>query len=176
MSESQASYRVSLSPTEAPALIVGLDPGAETGFATYDPTARRLESVTSLSFWAVHGLFETSFAPTDSSPPGPVVLVVIEDARKLPIFGKHDGVRGRRRDRLARNVGRIDRDVDLWLRYLSARGYRVLLVEPQREKWSGERLRQVTRYEGRTNQHGRDAARLVWGRSGRVLEFQTNEE
>ena len=100
-------------------------------------------------------------------PPGPVVRVVIEDARALPIYGRHGKVRGARRDKLARNVGRVDRETQLWVEYLARRGYRVLLVEPSRgqEKWDAATLKRITRYQGRTNQHGRDAARLVWGRS-----------
>ena len=169
MSEDQATYRA------APALIVGLDPGEQTGVAAYDPRARRLRFCTSMSFWKAVQWFNTALGPIepiDGLAPGPVVLVVIEDARKLPVYGRHDKVRGRRRDRLARNIGGIDRDTGLWVEYLKRRGYRVLLVRPSRaqQKWSAERFKKITRYQGRTSQHGRDAARLVWGRSGGPME------
>ncbi|MFB3132293.1 MAG: hypothetical protein ACE10K_07210 [Rhodothermales bacterium] len=160
MSEAAATYR------SAPALIVGLDPGEQTGVAAYDPRARRLKYVFSLGFWMVVSMFETELGPeqpADGSAPGPVVLVVIEDARKLPVYGRHDKVRGRRRDRLARNIGRIDRDTQLWVEYLERRGYRVLLARPSREqKWDAATFKRITRYQGRTNQHARDAGMLVF--------------
>ena len=168
MSESASTYRA------APALIVGLDPGEQTGVAAYDPTARRLKYCTSLGFWAMVRWFETELGPiesVDGLAPGPVLLVVIEDARKLPIYGRHRAVRGARRDKLARNVGRIDRDTQLWVEYLTMRGYQVVRSVPAAgdEKWLAETFKQITRWRGRTNQHGRDAARLVWGRSGSRL-------
>ena len=129
MSESASTYRA------APGLIVGLDPGEQTGVAAYDPEACRLKYCTSLGFWAMVRWFETALGPiesVDGLAPGPVVLVVIEDARKLPIYGRHGAVRGARWDKLARNVGRIDRDTGLWVEYLERRGYRVLLARPSR--------------------------------------------
>ena len=110
VSEDPMTYRT------APALIVGLDPGEQTGVAAYDSKAGRLKYCTSLGFWAMVRRFETELGPidpVDGLAPGPVVIVVIEDARKLPIYGRHGAVRGRRRDRLARNIGRIDRDTQL---------------------------------------------------------------
>ena len=164
VSEDPMTYR------GAPALLVGLDPGEQTGVAAYDSKAGRLKYCTSLGFWAMVRRFESELGPidpVDGLAPGLVVLVVIEDARKLPVYGRHDDMRGRRRDKLARNVGRIDRDTQLWVEYLARRGYRVLLVEPSRgqEKWDAATFKKITRYQGRTNQHGRDAARLVWGRT-----------
>ena len=167
MSEARAPYRA------ASGLLVGLDPGEETGVAVCDPKAERLKYVMSQSFWVVVSLFETELGPetpSDGSSPGPVVLVIIEDARALPIYGRHGKVRGARWDKLARNVGRVDRETQLWVEYLARRGYRVLLARPSRgqEKWDAATFKRITRYQGRTNQHGRDAARLVWGRSARA--------
>ncbi len=158
MSESQATYRSSMG------FLVGLDPGEQTGLALYDPMAGRLRFCTSMSFWKAVQWFGTVA--------GPVAVVVIEDARKLPVYGRHRAVRGARRDKLARNIGRIDRDTQLWLEYLTGRGYRVVLSHPsaRQQKWSAQTFRQITRYQGRTNEHARDAAQLVWGRSGLVVE------
>ena len=161
MSEAPATYRSST------VLIVGLDPGEQTGVTTYDPRARRLKHVVSLGFWAMVRWFETELGPiesVDGLAPGPVLLVVIEDARKLPIYGRHGAVRGVRRDKLARNVGRIDRDIGLWVEYLTRRGYRVLLARPSRgqEKWDAATFKKITRYPGRASQHARDAGMLVF--------------
>ena len=160
MSESASTYRT------APGLIVGLDPGEQTGVAAYDPRARRLRFCTSMSFWKAVQWFNTALGPIepiDGLSPGPVVRVVIEDARKLPIYGRHGAVRGRRRDKLVRNIGRIDRDTQLWVEYLERRGYRVLLARPSREqKWDAATFKRITRYQGRTNQHARDAGMLVF--------------
>jgi hypothetical protein len=93
-----------------------------------------------------------------------VAGVVIEDARSVGLYAKR-GERGRKRDRVARNVGMIDRDVQLWLDLCDRLGLPVATERPTRKKWDAETFRNVTGWEGRTNEHARDAGRLVFGRS-----------
>jgi hypothetical protein len=138
-------------------VIVAVDPGKTTGFATYDPAARRLGIVTSASFLDAAAMLRDL-----RTLPG-VALLVVEDSRGLPIYAKRDHVRGRARDRVARNVGRIDRDVELWLALAERLRIPVRAAEPVRaKKWSAADLEAVTGYDARSNQHGRDAARLAW--------------
>ena len=55
---------------------------------------------------------------------GAVLVRLLVCFLALRLMWGWDNVRGRRRDRLARNVGRIDRDTGRWVEYL--RGYQVL--------------------------------------------------
>ena len=147
-----------------PSLVAGIDPGERTGVAVYDGRRRELVLCDSMAFWEAVLLFENELLPRGDG--GHVGLVVVEDARRLPIYDRHRRRRLSReeRDRLCRSVGRIDRDTDLWAQWLHERGYTVRLQAPVRAgKWDGQTLQRVTGYRGATNQHGRDAARLVWG-------------
>lgn len=141
-------------------VVLGVDPGKKTGFAVFD--GRRLCAVGSGAFFDVQEQLRCWVETRE------VVRALVEDNRRLPIYASHDKVHGRRRDALCRNVGRIDRDVELWLDWFEALGVEAQGVVPVRaKKWSAEQLRRLTGWRGASNQHGRDAARLVWGR--RVL-------
>lgn len=159
MSETLTPYRAA----GGGLLVVGIDPGAVTGVAVWDAGAGRLEHVGSGRFFEVlDGV---------ASMPSRPALVVLEDARRLPVFARHDRVRGRRRDRLCRRVGYVDRDVELWEAWLRREGLRYRLAVPSGRKWDAARLRALTGWAAPTNQHGRDAARLVVGATARHVEI-----
>ena len=154
-------------------VLVGIDPGAETGVAVWSPRRGALLHVGSASFWAVVALLAERTEPV--GPVGragawQVAGVVVEDPRRLPIYARNRsrtgaGAFGRgEADRIVRSVGRIDRDVELWATWLREAGYVVQLREPQRRrKWDAAELARLTSWTAPTNEHGRDAARLVVG-------------
>ncbi|MEM1095316.1 MAG: hypothetical protein AAGJ10_12005 [Bacteroidota bacterium] len=147
--------------------VMGIDPGDTTGLALYSPEAHVLVEVTSGTFWAMAERVRREWTQ------GRLALVVIEDTRALPIYERHNNKKldRPRRDRLCRNVGRIDRDCALWAALCEETGIPYRLVKPIKGgKWSADTLRGVTGFSGRTNQHGRDAARLVWGVKPRLDE------
>ncbi len=139
--------------------VLGIDPGQTTGLAGYDPARRALAFVTSagplatvrqLEAWHVAGL---------------LLAVYVEDATGLPLYARHRQTARGERDRIARSVGRVDALTDLYLDACAALGVPAVPVEPVRsKKWDAEALRRVTGYAGRSNVHGRDAARICWGR------------
>ena len=167
------------SAPEAGPLVVGIDPGAETGVAVWSVEAQALLHVGSGHFFDVLALL-ASRVPLDArvslggvaaGSSWAVGLVVVEDARRLPIYARRDGLQGRRRDRVCRDVGRVDRDVELWEVWLLSRGLPVRLAEPLRGgKWDAATLEDLSGWTARTNQHGRDAARLVFGTTERHLQ------
>ena len=136
-------------------ILVGIDPGTHTGLALYDAGEARLEAVTALPFW------EAAERLRAARPR--VAAVVVEDARRVGLYARHRKLAGPKRDRAARSVGMIDRDVALWLDLCRRLGLPVATVEPTRSKWDAETFRRVTGWTERTNEHGRDAARLVFG-------------
>jgi hypothetical protein len=142
-------------PQNRCSLLAGIDPGTRTGFALYDADAGTLRRVEAMPFWEAAEVLSVS-AET-------VAAVVIEDARRIGLYAKHRSLSGRRRDRAARSVGMIDRDVQLWLDLCRRLRLPVVTAEPTRSKWDAETFRRVTGWGGRTNEHGRDAARLVYG-------------
>jgi len=148
--------------------VLGIDPGASTGLAGYAPSAGprqrgRLVFVTSA------GPLPTCRLIAAWRRAGLVLSAVVEDSRSLPVYARHAGKGRGERDRVARSVGRIDCLTELYLDLLRSLSVPARCVEPVREaKWDAAALRRLTGFEGPTNQHGRDAARLVWTDVGPV--------
>lgn len=118
--ERRVPYLVKAAPRQsAGVLVVGIDPGEVTCVAAWDVGAQSFVHVGSGSCFEVLDLLDERIGgapPAEVHRPEPVEgwsvgLAVVEDVRRLPIYASRDGVRGRRRDRLCRDVGRIDRDV-----------------------------------------------------------------
>ena len=70
------------------------------------------------------------------------------------------------RERVTRSVCRVNALIKLYLDEIESLGVAARTVEPvQAAKWDAETCPRLTGYAGRSNQHGRDALRLVFGRS-----------
>ena len=154
--------------------VLGIDPGASTGLAGLVPPAagghRRPAGGhrARLAFVVSAGPLPTCRLVVAWHRGGVLLSAVIEDTRSLPVYARHaDKGRGER-DRVARSVGRVDCLTDLYLDLLHSMAVPVQCVEPARAaKWDADELRRVTGFEGPTNEHGRDAARLVWAAARR---------
>lgn len=140
------------------ASLLGLDPGTTTGYALVTPSgdveavgsAGPLEAVRLVSGWSASGALAGAY---------------VEDARALPIYARHGRANRGERDRIARGVGAVDLLTGLYVELLESLGVPVATVEPSRQtKWDAETCGRITGYTGRTNEHGRDALRLVYGR------------
>ncbi len=140
-------------------LILGIDPGtttglaavcAETGAVVGVDSAAPLDAVRRLDALARDGLLAGAY---------------LEDARALPIYARHAGANRGQRDRIARGVGHVDGLTDLYASLLAALSVPFRCVAPsRRRKWSADDCARLTGYVGRSNEHGRDALRLVFGR------------
>ena len=155
--------------TSGPILVVALDPGKATGVAVRDMYAdawrvttdarRTLHFVSSMPFWDVSAYLEAlaSIRKLDA--------LVIEDTRLLPIYQERRGrLVGQALAKMARSVGRIDRDVTLWEDWAKLNDILVVMWPPFRGKWKAADFEAAVgnaHAHARTNQHGRDAARLV---------------
>lgn len=151
-------------PSPPPAVLVGLDPGQHVGYAEADAATGALVAVESAAPLAAMRRLEALAAE------GRLAGLVIEDARGLPLYARHRGLPREARDRAARSVGRIDALTDLFLDVAEALRVPVVTVEPARSgKLDAEAFRRLFGWTARTNEHGRDAARLVAGRTSRAL-------
>lgn len=140
------------------AFLLGLDPGTTTGHALVSPSgdveavgsAGPLRTVRLVEGWAASGQLAGAY---------------VEDARGLPIYARHRGANRGERDRIARGVGGVDLLTGLYLDLLGSLDVPVVAVEPSRQpKWDAETCARITGWTGRTNEHARDALRLVYGR------------
>lgn len=137
---------------------IGVDPGMHTGVAVYDMQAEQFTRLVELDFWRAFEYLVT-FPPAETE-------LHIEDPSKIStIYARNQREAGAARDMMAQRVGGNKREATLLVEGLERKGYRVERVAPRRRsKWSDADFRAITQHDARTNEHVRDAARLVWER------------
>lgn len=133
--------------------LIGIDSGVQTGFALYFKPQRKLWFVQTMmvhrAMWLVYRYHR--------SAPGQL-LVRVEDARQA--------VHGRQADQYrAMGAGSVMRDAKLWEDFLTDMGTPFEMLRPRKQftKMPADKFRQLTGFTGKTNEHARDAAMLVFG-------------
>lgn len=144
------------------ALLIGIDPGVNTGVALWDAKAKALKYVDTMRIdealhfvWCQH--VEHDVLTHE-------VKVIVEDARQrrwIPRESSVSELKGR-----AMGAGSVKRDCQIWQDFLNAHGIKYEMVPPHQgaTKWTTDTFARITGYKGRTSNHGRDAAVLVFGR------------
>lgn len=137
--------------------LIGIDPGVNTGVAVWDRAAGMFVMVDSgtitevmeaVTLWSHERNFKVFF----------------EDARQrrwIPDTRDLGREMGRRQ-----GAGSVKRDCQIWEDFCRENGIPYEAVAPQRNrtKLSAGEFARLTGWKGRTNEHGRDAAMLVFGR------------
>ena len=136
-------------------LIIGIDPGVNTGFAVWSVAANKLLRVESMK--AVEAEIEVMNYFTS----GVKLHVYVEDTRNLRL-PKHMHSKGRER-----GAGSVARDMGRWQDHLEHHGipHTMTGLSPKEfrvgdDKW----FRNKTGWDKRTNDHGRCAAGVLWGK------------
>lgn len=135
-------------------IYIGIDTGVNTGLAAWDSESRRFLDVMTLP---IHRAIRYV---TDC----PGCTVVIEDARKrkwIPREGSIKEMKGR-----AMGAGSVKRDAKIWQDLCEDYGIAFEVVPPRKgaTKWDAGVFSRITGWKGRTSNHARDAALLVFGR------------
>lgn len=134
----------------------GIDPGVNTGLAlVQDGQLKVVETVT-----IVQAMGRVLAAFNTCQP----ITVVFEDARQrqwLPRERNASEYRGK-----LMGAGSIKRDCEIWEEFCKQYDIKCIAVRPRpgMTKWNAETFARVTGYKGRTSNHARDAALLVFGR------------
>lgn len=137
---------------------IGIDCGVKTGYALYDRQQKKLLQVCSKTILsAINEVREIGL-----NNPGEV-LVRIEDPRLrkwIPWQKNEKAERGRNR-----GAGSVMRDAQIWEEFLEAEDIHYELVAPKNNKTKvkDEYFKTITGWKQPTNEHGRDAAMLVYG-------------
>ena len=128
---------------------IGIDVGTKTGLAIYDRSKRTLVEVKTLK---IHKALELVRLWHKEHQ----ITVVVEDARQVKY--KTDPVK-------AQGAGSVKRDSTIWADFLTDENIAHTMKRPSKalSKLNEEIFRKITRYEGKTSQHGRDASMLVFG-------------
>ena len=144
-------------------LLIGIDAGVNTGFATWDGESLTLDTLTITRAMAKVMVLKEA---TDCN-----IHVFVEDARKRHWFGNAG------RERLM-GAGSVMRDCSIWEDFLTEQGIQFTLVPPKYNmtKLDADRFRAMTHYKGKTNEHNRDAAMLVFGRNPKDFAIRPNSD
>jgi len=133
-------------------VIIGIDPGVNTGFAVAQEG--ELTSVTCMPACEAENAILIHASQRK-------VFVWFEDARLRTWFGS----KGRE---ALQGAGSIKRDCHRWKEWLEFHDIPHGVVAPRnnKTKLDAEQFKKITGWAGRTNEHGRDAAMLIYGRCG----------
>jgi len=137
---------------------IGIDTGRSTGFAVWDRS-----NFIELDTRPLHrALFDVrDYAQCFGAD---MVTVYIEDARLRTWIPREKSLaefKGR-----AQGAGSVKRDASIWEEFCEDCGIRLVKVPPKYNttKLSAEAFARITGYKGRTSEHARDAAMLVFGK------------
>ena len=138
---------------------IGLDPGKNTGIAVWDTEAQAFVLLDTVLIHEALFVLWDRWEHYDED-----VRVYFEDARKrqyLPRERNASEYRGK-----LMGAGSVKRDSVIWQDALTDWGIPFEMVPPRAgaTKWDADTFRRLTGYNGRTSNHARDAALLVWGR------------
>ena len=137
-------------------ICIGIDPGTHTGVAVWDTRERRFLSLETLP---IHQALIKVMMWRDRV--GHDLQVVFEDARQRIWFGKDKNTSAK-----LQGAGSIKRDCSIWEDFLTDYEIPFRAVPPQKgcTKWTKEYFKMVTGWKGKTSNHSRDAAILVFGK------------
>lgn len=144
-------------------LYIGIDTGTHTGIAVWDSQCHSFRQIECVKIHEAMRMVEEYKRLAYEECQG--LVVKIEDPRQRTWFGTEKMSREEERKRL-QGVGSVKRDASIWDDFLSDLGVDYEMIAPKRNvtKLSHEAFVALTKYPGRTNEHKRDAAMLVFGR------------
>ena len=136
---------------------IGIDTGVHTGIAVWNSERKELAVVATMK---IHEAMNIVYDYADSDSP---LQVRFEDARQrkwIPMSKNMTAELGR-----AQGAGYVKAHCQIWEDFLT--DYRIPFeaIAPRRNvtKLSAEQFGRITGYKGRTSEHARDAAMLVYG-------------
>ena len=131
---------------------IGIDTGTHTGLAVWNAKERKLDLIKTDKIHVVIDIVK-EYVFNKS------VFVRVEDARKRKWFGKNSNAK-------LQGAGSVKRDCTIWEDFLTYINAEFEMVDPtnNRTKLNAEQFKRITKYQGQTNEHNRDAAMLVYGK------------
>lgn len=135
---------------------IGIDTGTKTGFAVWD--GKRFLEIETLKLWQALDRVRRM------KEQGEDITVVFEDARQRKWLPREKSISEYRGKMIG--AGSVKRDAAIWEEFCIDNGIKFFSVPPGKglTKWSAQTFAEVTGWQGRTSNHGRDAALLVYGR------------
>ena len=143
---------------------IGIDPGVNTGFAVWSGDTQKFLAVATLGI--TEALSEALRFVESAGPDNAAIF--FEDARQrkyLPRERNLSEYRGK-----LMGAGSVKRDCDIWEEFCTRHAIPFRAIPPRKglTKWDADYFARVTGWKGRTSNHARDAALLVWGQSEKI--------
>jgi len=169
-------------------ILIGIDPGRNNGLSVWDLTVKKLISMQTLNFWKVFTVIR-EFAVIytlrkvvieNPNLNRPVFMSKEMKEDKTAAFDKMfnnarlnpdkfaEGIEEiesiiRVQSSKAQKVGMNKKYADLLIEWCKMNNIDVVEVRPYLKKMDAEQFREYTGWTQRTNEHNRDAARLIYG-------------
>lgn len=135
-------------------VLIGIDAGVNTGFAR----TKNSKLIEVCSMTACQAEAEILLERGRLMGMHGMLIVYIEDARQRKwVTGGREKLQG---------VGSVKRDCQRWQEFCEYHGITYFMVAPKnnRTKTTASEFKRITGWQQRTNEHGRDAAMLIFGR------------
>lgn len=141
-------------------ICVGIDTGKHTGVALWDTDARKFRCIETVP---IHVALKSIREMWQWRPLGESIEVYFEDARQRKWYGTRTAKEDRNK---LQGAGSVKRDCNIWEDALKDWGIPFHAVAPKQNmtKMTPEYFRALTGWKGRTSDHARDAAMLVFGK------------
>lgn len=139
-------------------ILIGIDPGTQTGLARWSTAPQQLQRVECLTILQAMRVVEL-----EACQRAPDLFVIFEDARKRKWYGKMDAEQKKYGAGVREGVGYVKRDCAIWEEFLRGLGVAFEMRYPSATKMKAEPFARLTGWTGRTNEHARDAAMIVFG-------------
>ena len=139
-----------------PIVYIGIDPGVNTGLAVWHTDIKQFTTVQSCNIIGAMDRIHVIKRNTQCE-----IRIRIEDARKRTFFGNNETQVQEKR----MGAGSVRRNSHIWEQFCQHYGYDFEMVHPRynKTKLNAKQFQQFTGWNHQTNQHGRDAAMLVYG-------------
>lgn len=145
-------------------IVLGIDPGVETGIAAWDVLERRLLAVES------GGILEVMQKVLTWRDVSDLRLVIFEDARLRTFFGKMDAKFEKYGAAVREGAGSAKRDAAIWEEFCTRYALPFEARRPRNTKIKAPEFQRLTGWNSQTNEHSRDAAMIVHGLNGPMLQ------
>lgn len=135
-------------------IYIGIDVGTNTGIAIWDSGEKKLLSLETLLIHQAMEQVEHWYYKCDGD-----VMVIFEDARLRKWYGAKS-------DAKLQGAGSVKRDSAIWEDFLRDKKIPFKGIHPIQgmTKLTSIYFKRITKWEGRTSEHSRDAAMLVIGK------------
>jgi hypothetical protein len=146
-------------------ILVGIDPGVNTGLAVYNQISGQLDTVLTCDILAAMETIDGLVNQVKQGSYGQSVAVIlyVENPNLRTFFGKT----GRE---VLQGAGSVKRDFSIWETYAQKRGLQLVGIHPKNSggkfegKAGAELFKKVTGWQKLTSTHARQAAALVYAR------------